>query len=598
MSNLTEQQLQDARVLMNLHFGFENFRVGQEEVIKDIFDGHNVLTIMPTGGGKSLCYQLPALCLDGVTLVISPLIALMKDQVDSLIANGIPATFINSSLSLSEVRKRIEEIKNGKYKLVYIAPERFYNKEFVNLLQEIKISLVAIDEAHCISEWGHDFRPSYMRIRDFVKVLNKSMGSRKPSLSTGTSEGSCLPSVEINQPQVIALTATATPEVKEDIVRQLNLENPKIHITGFNRPNLHYHVIRADNNQKLENTIQLIKQIKGSGIIYAGTRDKVDGICEALLEENISAVPYHAGMENNDRSRVQEQFMNDETRVIVATNAFGLGIDKSDIRFVIHFDMPGTIEAYYQEAGRAGRDGKNSHCILFYHPSDRYLREFFIQGENPPADAIKKIYQILTTYDTPIIKTTYSELRSQIFDDLPEMAISTIIKILEKHEIVERAKEKDNDAFVKFLVEPEQIISQISSRAKAQQAIIEGLLNSYGAELADGVKIKTEELLNNGSFSKGTLTKTLNTLKDKNLIEYEPPFRGTEITLLKQIHPDELDSLIDFEKLELKKENDRGKLNQMEAYALHNGCRREYILKYFGDDIRNIECNACDYCLN
>jgi ATP-dependent DNA helicase RecQ len=568
----TKQQLESAKVLLGLHFGFEKFRPGQEEIIKDVFDKNNVIVIMPTGGGKSLCYQLPALCLDGATLVISPLIALMKDQVDSLIANGVPATFINSSLSLSETIQRLDEIRHGKHKLVYIAPERFYNKDFVGLLKQIKIDLVAIDEAHCISEWGHDFRPSYMRIRDFVKMLDN--------------------------PQVIALTATATPEVREDIIKQLNLDSHKTHIAGFNRPNLHYSVIKAMDSQKLDNAIQIIQQVNGSGIIYASTRDKVNGITEALLENNISAVPYHAGMESGDRSRMQEQFMNDEAKVIVATNAFGMGIDKPDIRFVIHFDMPGTMEAYYQEAGRAGRDGKTSYCVLFYHPADRYLREFFINSENPPASAIKKIYEILLAYETPTIQTTYAELRSQIFEDLTEMSIGTIIKILEKHEIIHRPKEKTNDAYLQFLAEPEKILSQISIRAKAQLAIVEGLINSYGNELNDGIKIRIEDFLNNQSFSKGTLTKTFNTLKEKGLIAYEPPFRGTEIKILKKVQPSELGAIIDFEALKYKKENDFNKLNQMEGYAHHLGCRREYILKYFGDNMQGVKCKACDFCLN
>jgi len=567
----SSEQLNAAKTLLHLHFGHEDFRPGQEDVIKDVFEKNNVLTIMPTGGGKSLCYQLPALCLDGVTLVISPLIALMKDQVDSLIANGVQATFINSSLTLPEVTERLNEIKNGRYKIVYIAPERFYNNDFVKLLKQIEISLIAIDEAHCISEWGHDFRPSYMRIKDFIKMLKN--------------------------PQVIALTATATPAVKEDILRQLDLQDYKIHITGFNRPNLHYHVIKADNNLKLESTINLIREIGGKGIIYASTRDKVNGITDALIAENIDAVPYHAGMDNEDRSRIQEQFMNDENQVIVATNAFGMGIDKKDIRFVIHFDMPGTMEAYYQEAGRAGRDGQTSHCVLFYHPSDRYLREFFIKGENPPPEAISKIYQILLNYETDTICTTYAELRSQIFINLPEMAIGTVIKILEKHGILHRPREKKNDAFLKFLVEPEKIMEQISSRAKAQKAIIEGLTNSYGSELNEGIKIKIEDFLNNQTFSKATLTKTFNNLKEKELIEYEPPFRGTEIKILKKVEPYELDNIVDFEALEHKRNNDYSKLDSMESYVFNNGCRREYILKYFGDDVRNLKCGACDVCL-
>lgn len=567
-----EQQIADAKTLLQLHFGHQDFRPGQEAIVRDILQHQEVVVIMPTGAGKSLCYQLPALCLDGITLVISPLIALMKDQVDSLIDNGIPTTFINSSLSLSETAERLKKIKDNHYKLLYIAPERFYNADFLKLLKEINISLVAIDEAHCISQWGHDFRPSYTKIKDFLNLLNN--------------------------PKVIALTATATPEVKNDIIKQLSLQSPKIHIAGFNRPNLHYQVIKSNDYQKLEQTIEITRQISGSGIIYASTREKVNAITENLVDNNISACAYHAGLESDERTQIQERFMNNEIKFIVATNAFGLGIDKPDIRTVIHFDMPGTIEAYYQEAGRAGRDGKLSHCILFYHPSDRYVREFFINNENPSIEEIKQIYQILISYDSETINTTYSELSEQTFSKISEMSIGAIIKILEKYNLIQRPKDKENDAIIKFLIDSDQVLNQINSRAKSQKLIIEQLINSFKPVTHQEIKLKINSFLNTSGVAKSTFTKTLNTLQEKNLLEYKPPFRGTEIKILQNISASKLHELIDFNILLDKKQHSLNKLNAMETYAIHNGCRRRYILQYFNDPAPQINCAGCDYCLN
>jgi len=329
----TLKQKEQIKELLKIHYGFNSFRPGQEQVIDNVLADRSTVVIMPTGGGKSLCFQLPALVLDGVTIVISPLIALMKDQVDSLTAIGIPATFINSSISPAETSERLEAVQQGKYKLLYIAPERFYNKEFMAALSNIKVGMFAIDEAHCISQWGHDFRPSYIKLRDVINTLGN--------------------------PTVAAFTATATPEVRDDIIKQLNLKNPELVITGFARPNLQFGVIKANDSQKAQLVIDAVKSSGGgSGIIYAGTRSRVEDITRILLENDIEAASYHAGMDAEDRKWVQENFMKGKAKVIVATNAFGLGIDKPNIRFVVHYDMPGTIEAYYQESGRAGRDGK------------------------------------------------------------------------------------------------------------------------------------------------------------------------------------------------------------------------------------------------
>ncbi|PIR95188.1 recombinase RecQ [Candidatus Falkowbacteria bacterium CG10_big_fil_rev_8_21_14_0_10_37_6] len=565
---MLETQLKQLRDLLKIHYGFDAFRFGQEEAIKNILAKKNTVVIMPTGGGKSLIYQLPALILDGVTIVISPLIALMKDQVDGLDKIGIPATFINSSLSIAEAQARIEAIKNNQYKLLYIAPERFYSQEFIALLKNIKISLFAIDEAHCISEWGHDFRPSYMRLKEIIKI--------------------------IGNPTVLAVTATATPEVRADIIKQLELQNPAVVVTGFDRPNLKFGVIRAGDAQKYTEILNIARQINGSGIIYAGTRQKVESLLEYLLNNGVAAAGYHAGMEPDDRKSIQNDFMAGIARVIIATNAFGLGINKSDIRFVIHFDMPGTIEAYYQEAGRAGRDGKESYCIMFYSPADRYLREFFIKGDNPPINVITDIYSILLSYEDEIVLVTYGDLKQNITDEVPDMAIGTALKILEKENYISRSHEKNGLAYVKFLYDIEHIKNNLSGKAKIQNQTLNGFVKHFGAELMSGIEFSPEDIAGIANVKRDAVTRLMKKLIDNNLIDYKPPFRGTEVKILKRVRPEELN--IDFSALRDKYKRELTKLDLMENYVYENSCRRKYILDYFKDESARV-CGACDNCL-
>lgn len=342
-----------AETILHQYFGFEDFKIGQEEVIEGILGRKDVLGIMPTSGGKSLCYQIPALLLDGVTLVISPLISLMKDQVDALNEFGISATFINSTISIKEQNLRINEIKEGRYRLVYIAPERLNSEMFLNLTRKVKIPLVAVDEAHCISQWGHDFRPSYKEIPKFIASLN-------------------------HRPVIGAFTATATEKIVEDISNTLNLNSPLKVITGFDRPNLYFKVKKSgDKKSAILNYLE--KNREESGIIYCATRKEVESLGNLLNNKGFNVGIYHAGLRNEERKRTQEEFIYDKILVMVATNAFGMGIDKSNVRFVIHNNMPQNIEAYYQEAGRAGRDGEKSDCILLYSPQDIIKQKYLIE---------------------------------------------------------------------------------------------------------------------------------------------------------------------------------------------------------------------------
>ncbi len=355
--------------LLKKHFGYETFRTGQEHIIDQVAAGRDVLGIMPTGGGKSICYQLAAMLMEGITIVISPLIALMKDQVDGLNENGIPSTYINSSLNYSETQKRMNDIRRGEYKLVYVAPERLLTESFVRLSGELAIDFVAVDESHCISQWGHDFRPSYRDISEFITRLNK-------------------------RPVVGAYTATATRAVVEEIKDLLALQDPYELMTGFDRPNLVYQVVKPQD--KLKYTETFMKSHKEQyGIIYCSTRKSVESLTTKLKGGGFSVEGYHGGMDMQKRTEVQEAFMFDDIKVVVATNAFGMGIDKPDVRFVLHYNMPKNMEAYYQEAGRAGRDGDESECLLLYSPSDVVKQKLLINQNSQDSQRVNVQYENL-----------------------------------------------------------------------------------------------------------------------------------------------------------------------------------------------------------
>ncbi|CAG7635560.1 ATP-dependent DNA helicase RecQ [Paenibacillus solanacearum] len=369
----------EARELLKKYYGYPDFRDGQKQVIASIVEGRDTLGIMPTGGGKSICYQIPALLMSGTTIVVSPLISLMKDQVDGLDSIGVPATYINSSLSYAQVETRIRKAARGEYKLLYVAPERLESERFLDLLSELTVPMIAVDEAHCVSQWGHDFRPSYMRVSQLVDHLPQ-------------------------RPLLAAFTATATDQVRDDIVKHLRLREPGVYVTGFARENLSFAVVKGENKRDV--LTSTIREHRGdAGIVYAATRKEVDQLCDYLRRQGVAAGKYHAGMSDKERAEAQEQFLYDEVRVMVASNAFGMGIDKSNVRYVVHYNMPKNMEAYYQEAGRAGRDGEPSECTLLFSPQDIHIQKFLIeQSVSDPerqAQEYRRLQQMADYCHTP-----------------------------------------------------------------------------------------------------------------------------------------------------------------------------------------------------
>jgi ATP-dependent DNA helicase RecQ len=404
----------DSQQALEHYFGFREFREPQGEVISEILSGNDLFVVMPTGGGKSLCYQLPAILMDGVTMVVSPLVALMKDQVDALVSRGISATLINSTISGPEQQDRIRRMRAGEYRIVYIAPERFRSRSFLHALGQVTIALFAIDEAHCMSQWGHDFRPDYFRLG---KVLD-----------------------ELGRPQVAAFTATATPEVRTDIVERLGLQTPKIFVAGFARPNLRFIVTETEGEfQKYERLRELISRHR-TGIVYCATRKRVDQVSDNLESWGVKVVRYHGGIDDDAREAAQNRFSQNDCDVVVATNAFGMGIDRADLRFVAHFEMPGSLEAYYQEAGRAGRDGEPAECELLFNYADTRVQEFFIEGNNPSLELIRRTHLLLRNLanEATEVAVPIKDLAARLDYENNEMAVRSALTILDRHGIIDR----------------------------------------------------------------------------------------------------------------------------------------------------------------
>ena len=557
--NLLQQTLSD-------RFNLTEFRTGQERVIEKLLGSKSVIVTMPTGSGKSLCYQLPALLSDGVTLVISPLIALMKDQVDALEELGIAATFINSTINNDEMMKRFSLVESGKIDLLYIAPERFYSNAFIRLLQRVNVSFFIVDEAHCISQWGHDFRPSYLRLKDVISTLN--------------------------YPPVGAFTATATPEVRKDIKVQLGVESMEEIVTGFDRRNLKYVSISLKNDAEKEaELLRMLSRLKGTGIIYVGTKKLTQAVTDLLLNEGYSAAGYHGGMEKDEREYVQNNWIGGKTNIIVATNAFGMGIDKPNVRFVFHYTMPGTMEAYMQESGRAGRDGNTSYCVAFTAYSDVRLQEFFIDNAHPPKESIIRLYNYLHTLNISDIYLTHKEMADRAGTGIKDIMVGHILIILEKAKLLKRLNRHDHN------IEVELLKTEANLRGHIQKTVFDFIGQRLENNSLSVLSISPEQVIKALKITQAQLSAALMALESKELILYTPPFRGRGVRLAgEKIPTDKLP--VDFDAIEKHRIFQLQKLETMKRYFTISSCRRRYLLNYFGDKLEEQNCKGCDVCLN
>src|SRR5437588_2176955 len=398
------------------HFGYDTFRKGQEAIVRSVLSGRPTIAILPTGGGKRLCYHLPALLREGTTVVVSPLVALMKDQVDALRARGIAATFVNSSLPESERQDRQGALRRGEYRLVYVAPERFKSPSFLSAMADVTVPLLAVDEAHCISAWGHDFRPEYQQLARARE--------------------------QVRAERVLALTATATPEVRRDIADALELRDPRVFVAGFDRPNLFIEVLRVSGDKDKLGRLVALARNGEPGIVYAATRRNVEKVVSVLREAGVSAAGYHAGLPDDERTSVQEAFLRSETKVIAATNASGMGVDKGDIRFVAHFDVPRSLEAYYQEIGRAGRDGLPSHALLLFNYADVMMQRRMIEAGRPSRDLVERAWGAARE----LLKGSVDQLAQACSVTVPEL--SGALRLLESAGHLERGRGRDGQFFV------------------------------------------------------------------------------------------------------------------------------------------------------
>ncbi|HEY0377733.1 MAG TPA: RecQ family ATP-dependent DNA helicase [Pyrinomonadaceae bacterium] len=562
--------IENALAALREHFGFEDFREGQREVISAILEGRDTVVVMPTGGGKSLCYQLPALMKPGATIVVSPLIALMKDQVDALAARNLPATFINSSITFEEQKARIQGVRKGLYKLVYVAPERFRSTHFVETLRSIDISLFAVDEAHCISQWGHDFRPDYIRLRQSIE--------------------------EIGRPQVAALTATATPYVRSDIIEQLALREPRAFVSGFDRPNLSIVVVRTQKEREKINHIRALasRHANGSGIIYTSTRKAVEQVTNRLLGAGLNVIGYHAGMDEAARTSAQEAFMAGRAQMIVATNAFGMGIDKPDIRFVAHYQMPGSIEAYYQEIGRAGRDRLPSDCVLLFNYADKRTQDYFIEGSYPPPETVAKVYQALVATNQKRIELSVSELATRA-SLRNEMAVQSSLVILEKAGHIERGASGENRAALRLQMKPQDARAAVSGRETQARQVLFGLLGGYDLNERADIELDVTEFAESMALEVAAVRRALSQLSSSGVVAYNPARRTRGVLMLDErpatslrIRPHEVARRAALE---------QRKLREMISFCYTESCYRAFILDYFGDARHAANCGTCGNCV-
>jgi len=557
----------EAHAVLKDTFGFDAFREGQEEVVAAVLAGRDVLCVMPTGAGKSLCYQLPAILRDGVTLVVSPLISLMRDQVDSLRKHAVPAAEINSAVPLEEQEAALEQAARGELKLLFVAPERFRNERFRRRILGVGVSLVAIDEAHCISQWGHDFRPDYRRLGAAIQALDR--------------------------PQVLALTATAPPEVQDDIVDQLEMREPERFISGIVRPNLHYEVVRARGREAKDRALLRHIREPGASLVYCATRKEVDRLHGLFRAERLPGLRYHAGIPAEERSASQEAFLSGEAQLMVATNAFGMGVDRPDVRRVIHYDIPRSIEAYVQETGRAGRDGEPAGCVLLFNPGDLHVQRFFIESSNPSREVVTEVFRVLRDAGDGRLEMTADDIVARMRLQTTSFAVGSALAVLDRAAVVQRGARGENLAQVTVLPAPGELFAE-RPLPPGLSRLLAALIERFGVNRSSS--LDTAALAAQRGITPETVRRGLTRLHELDRIEYAAAFRGRATEVRRSGLPEDALANVDFEFLDAKRGREEERLDEMVGYTTSPGCRVRYLLECFGAEGAAHHCGHCDRC--
>jgi len=558
--------------ILSRYWGYSKFRPLQEDIIKSIANGNDTLGLMPTGGGKSVTFQVPAIAKDGICLVITPLIALMKDQVDGLKRKGVKAMAVYSGMTRKEIDIALENCIYGNYKFLYLSPERLKTEIFRARVQKMNVSIVAVDESHCISQWGYDFRPSYLKIADLRELL---------------------PGVPF-----LAITATATPDVVDDIQEKLRFKKKNVLKTSFERKNLVYLVRIASDKQKY--LLNVIKKSSGSGIVYVRTRKRTKEISDFLRANEISASYYHAGLRHPVRSERQKEWTDGKLRVIVATNAFGMGIDKATVRFVIHVDIPNSLEAYFQEAGRAGRDGKKAYAVMLYNESDKAKLDRRISTGFPPIKVIKRVYEALGNYfQIPVGGGKNGVFDFNMADFISKFKFNAVIaynslKFLEREGYIELTDELNNPSRVLFLYKRDDLY-KFQVENSTFDGFIKLLLRSYTGLFTEFVPIDEQILAGRAKISRELVYKFLKKLSNFKVISYIPGKR-TSLVIYTEERLDQKSLIISTENYKIRKEKFIERLNKVNEYASRKDiCRSRFLLEYFGEK-GSPECGNCDFC--
>ena len=558
--------------LLQQYWNFSSFRGEQEKIIQSILHKKDTIALLPTGGGKSVCFQIPALMQNGLCLVISPLIALMKDQVENLLKKNIPALYIHSGMNFFEIRQTLENAASGNFKFLYVSPERLSTELFLNYLHELNISFIAVDEAHCISQWGYDFRPAYLSI----SLLRNQ-----------------LPNVP-----VIALTASATPIVQKDIVEKLQFKHHNIFRQSFQRKNLSYSVFKVDS--KINKLIEILNSVQGSSIVYCSSRRQTKTVADLLALQNIAADFYHAGLPQDERNTKQQNWMNNTTRVMVCTNAFGMGIDKAGVRTVVHYNTPDCLENYYQEAGRAGRDEKKAFAVLLYQTQDeKYLKEL-PQQNFPDINAIRKIYQALVDYlQMPVGIGEGNYYDFDLFDfakkfQLESKHVIAVLKVLEQEGLIDFNENIFLPSHVQFIA-GRNILNEIEKTYPQLDAVTKCLLRTYGGIYDNRISINEKQIAKLCKLPYSKVFSDLKTLHQLNIIDYLPQKETPQIYFLTN-RTSAATLEINFENYSKRKKQYEARIETLLNYLHLTCCRSKFIAAYFGDE-NHADCGICDNCL-